>query len=168
MHIEMMNAKCIGLCKGRVRNVKSRVNDTNLSILMSMFFPKVTIQGKFKGETRLGESKLVSNGHVNITGNLISTSFKISGSLQQNNMVINEVQIARNEVKGMRTQATGLSNDEDLNALVLEFVNQNWEALYLQFFPQIKILFEPLLKDLANDFFAQIPYDVLMPLKYDN
>lgn len=82
-------------------------------------------------------------------------------------MIVDNLQIAKNEIKGMRTDAVGLSNDKDLNALVLEFVNQNWEALYLQFFPQMKILFEPLLVEFVNEFFGHVPYDTLMPLKYD-
>lgn len=82
-------------------------------------------------------------------------------------MIIDSVQIAKNDLKGMRIDAVGLSNDKDLNALMLEFVNQNWEALYMQFFPQIKVLFEPLLVELVNEFFAHVPYDVLMPLKYN-
>lgn len=68
MRIEMMNAKCDGLSRGRVKSVRSRMNDTSLVILLSIFFPKLDIQGDFKGETHLGEALLTSNGTVNITG----------------------------------------------------------------------------------------------------
>lgn len=68
MRIEMTNAKCNGLSRGRVRNVRSKVNDTSLMILLSIFFPKLEIQGGFNGETHLGEALVTSNGQVNITG----------------------------------------------------------------------------------------------------
>lgn len=69
----------------------------------------------------------------------------------------------RLDITNMKINATGLFPDPDLNNVALEFLNQYWEPVYRQAYPQTKATFAPIVVDAVNKIFGRVPFKRLMP-----
>lgn len=78
-------------------------------------------------------------------------------------MVIQVVNPMKVELNGFNAQLTGLFPDPDLNAFLVEFINQNWRALYQPFLTSTKMAWAPIFLGIANKIFKQVPYNILLP-----
>lgn len=66
-------------------------------------------------------------------------------------------------MKDFKADITGLLPDPDVNAFVLEFINQNWRSLSGILIGQTKAIWEPLHLDIINILFKKVPFRQLMP-----
>lgn len=80
-------------------------------------------------------------------------------------MIFKKFDLDNLQIRGMNINATGLFPDPDVNAFVLEFVNQYWESLYQQILPQLKSVWEPITLGSINKIFSRVPYRRLLPKK---
>lgn len=65
--LNVKNAKVIGMSGAEVQEVRSNLTDTNLDLEFDVRFPKVYMEGNYKGEGRFNEYKVKSRGFFNVT-----------------------------------------------------------------------------------------------------
>lgn len=46
--------------------------------------------------------------------------------------------------------------------VILDFINQYWRQLYTAMLPETMAIWEPIMLKLGNDFFAALPFDLLI------
>lgn len=99
----------------------------------------------------------------------ISGIWKLLGEIEsiqgEDYMIFKKFDLENLQIKGMSINATGLFPDPDVNAFVLEFVNQYWESLYQQILPQLKSVWEPITLGSINKIFGRVPFRRLLPKK---
>lgn len=97
----------------------------------------------------------------------ISCTCKILGNIQTINqtdyMLVKTFDVSGVDLKNFKVNMTGLLPDPDLNTFALEFINQNWKALYADVVVQTRAIWEPIFLSLINCFFERVPFEQLMP-----
>lgn len=61
------NTKVHGMSGAEVLEVRSNLTDTSLDLELDIRFPKVLMDGSYKGEGRINDYKLKSRGSFNVT-----------------------------------------------------------------------------------------------------
>lgn len=49
--------------------------------------------------------------------------------------------------------------------VILDFINQYWRQLYTAMLPETMAIWEPIMLKVGNDFFAALPFDLLITKK---
>lgn len=187
--MDIKNASTYGMSETKVRGVKSKVTDQDLNLDISIYHPHITLESDYQGEGKFNDFHVNSGGYVNVTMSKYSFSillqgiwnlmkifcflvdvkgvWKLRGSVESPHhgktyMKIKSFNVVP-KIKSMKFYATGLFPDPDLTQLAVEFLNQNWRFLLEQFFPITKRAWEPIVLEVANRIFDQIPYDDLLP-----
>ena len=65
--LNVKNSKTYGISQGKINAVRSIIDDKNLDIAIDVSFPKIFMQGLYKGEANFNEIKLSSKGSYNVT-----------------------------------------------------------------------------------------------------
>uniref|UniRef100_A0A336KV43 CSON011980 protein n=1 Tax=Culicoides sonorensis TaxID=179676 RepID=A0A336KV43_CULSO len=164
--INVTNTFVSGSSTGKVNLVRSKMNATNLLILFDLHIPLATIDTDYEGETQFNDLIVNSNGHAIVECYDVVVTFKFNGALEtigdQEFMIIQNAKIADMTMKKMKIKATGVVPDPDLNVVVLELLNEIWEDLFKQVFPNFKSEWDPIVLELINKFFGQVPFKLLM------
>lgn len=77
--------------------------------------------------------------------------------------MIKAFEVAELDIQKMNFNATGIFPEPELNAFVIEFVNQYWKSFYKQILPQARSMYEPIVLEAINKVFARVPFRRLMP-----
>lgn len=77
--------------------------------------------------------------------------------------MIRAFEVADLDIKTMQFNATGIFAEPELNAFVVEFVNQYWKSFYKQILPQARTMYEPIVLEAVNKIFGRVPFRRLMP-----
>lgn len=72
--LNIKNAKVIGMSGAEVKEVRSNLTETTLDLDLDVRFPKVYMEGNYKGSGRFNEYNVKSKGFFNVT---YSKSFKV-------------------------------------------------------------------------------------------
>lgn len=65
--LNMKNAIAVGISKGKVLNVRSKVNDHNIYLELDVLFNELQTSSDFNGGGRFRDFKVKSSGHANLT-----------------------------------------------------------------------------------------------------
>lgn len=60
------NASTHGLSKGEIKRVRSKINSSGMILDVEVFFPRLFIQAKYKGEGRYNDLVLNARGDITI------------------------------------------------------------------------------------------------------
>lgn len=164
LHIK--NSKTYGMSQAQIRDVRAGADDDSFRMDVDVRFPKLIVEGKFKGEGRFNNIKAVSKGYFNITFTEVTTTWKMSGRTTERNgeqyLLVEKFDMSP-EVGDMKIFATGLFADPGLNQFALDFVNQYWPSLYKEMLPETRKSWEPMMLDVVNKMFNRVPYRRLLP-----
>lgn len=181
----LKDVKTYGMSRGKVESVKSEFTDDEMTIQADLFFPKLFSTGSYKSNMTLNLFKLNSKGQYNITLKEVKAKWNIKGKLEKDDdgelyMKIYKFDILP-EANDMQISVSGLFPDEKLSELlkavwqlnpsnqnefsdkvVNDFFNQYWRLLYKEMIPETRKQWEPILLDIINKFFAQVPFRRLL------
>lgn len=65
--LNVKNAKVYGMSGAEVQDVRSNLTENSLDLELDVRFPKVFMEGNYKGEGRFNEYKVKSRGFFNVT-----------------------------------------------------------------------------------------------------
>lgn len=88
---------------------------------------------------------------------------KIKSINGQNFVAIHTAKITDVSLEDLKVDINGLFAEPDLDKFAVEFINQNWRALYEQLVPRAIGAWEPIYFSIAKSIFDKIPLDELMP-----
>uniref|UniRef100_A0A336KVT5 CSON001102 protein n=1 Tax=Culicoides sonorensis TaxID=179676 RepID=A0A336KVT5_CULSO len=163
----MKDAMSSGLTKGRVKAVRSKVNDNKMYLEIDVHFPKLRNSANYKGSGGYNDLKVNSAGTANVSHTSISSTWKMYGKIETVNgedyMMIKAFEVAKLDIKNMEFNATGIFPEPELNEFVVQFVNQYWSTFYHQLLPQARSMYEPIVLEAINKVFARVPFRRLMP-----
>lgn len=169
--LNIKNAKVIGMSGAEVKEVRSNLTDTSLDLDLDVRFPKVFMEGNYKGEGRFNEYKVKSRGFFNVTYSNVFIMWKMSAQLETRNgedyMKVQSVNIVP-AVGHMKVFATGIFPDPILNQLALDFINEYWPYYYQQMLPETRKSWEPILVNAVNQIFNRVPFRRLMSIEVTN
>lgn len=76
---------------------------------------------------------------------------------------IHTAKISDVSLENLKVDINGLFPEPELDQFAVEFVNQNWRALYEQLVPRAIGAWEPIYYNIAKKIFDQVPLNELMP-----
>uniref|UniRef100_A0A336LBX9 CSON007790 protein n=1 Tax=Culicoides sonorensis TaxID=179676 RepID=A0A336LBX9_CULSO len=167
MKLKIKNSLSKGVSKGQVRNVKSKITKDNFGVILDVAFPFLGGEGNYKGETRLNQIKVQSKGYFKLDVFKPSFKLKILGKIIKRNETeyvdIHTAKISDVSIDNLKVDINGLLPEPELDQFAVEFVNQNWRALYEQLVPRASGAWEPIYFNVTKTIFDQIPLNELMP-----
>ncbi|XP_063701013.1 uncharacterized protein LOC134831264 [Culicoides brevitarsis] len=163
----MKDALISGFSRSQVKNVRTKVNDRKMYIELDAKVPQIATEAMYKGSGGFNELRITSSGWMKVVMTKVTGTWKFLGEIEtidnEDYMIFKKFDLDNLQMKGMSINATGLFPDPDVNAFVLEFVNQYWETLYKQILPQVKSAWEPITLGYVNKIFGRIPFRRLFP-----
>ncbi|KAH8403283.1 hypothetical protein KR222_009691 [Zaprionus bogoriensis] len=163
--IAMRDVLIHGISEGIVDKVNFRQKNNRVRLEVISRHPQMLAEGAYKADIKLNDMKLTPKGNFNIT--LLDVSFRTRtlGELYERDGHT-YVRLTKLEIEptvgDMRIYANGLVPDPALNDVILDFVNQYWRTLYKAMLPETMAAWEPIMLKLGNDFFAALPFDLLL------
>lgn len=183
-NLDLKQVKTHGISAAKIHKVKSAFQETEMLMEVDVSFPSIFIEGLFKGEFSLGETKFKSKGDFNLTMKDVATVWNMKGNLTKINgeefMKITSFDMTPT-VGQMKIAANGLVKDKNLSKILktsiqnisLNFFiildelavgvfNTFWPTLYKELLPETRAYWEPILIDIVNNFFLSIPFNRLL------
>lgn len=176
------NTTVRGFGVSEVKHIRSMVNETSLHLDIAVFSPFLDMEGLYRGQGNLFGFQYKSKGYGNFSfgrslwcseffkrktfSEKVSAVWKMDGIVEERNgeKYVKIVKFdTRPKMKSAKIYATGLLPDPDLNELAIQFVNQVWDRLYEQMFPQTRQIWEPIFLNSINKIFGRVPFRRLMP-----
>ncbi|EDV94050.1 uncharacterized protein LOC6570070 [Drosophila grimshawi] len=163
--IAMRNVVVHGLSEGIIDKVDYRLKNNHVRLEMLSHIPQMLAEGAYKADIKLNDMKITPKGTFNITLTNVSMKSRSSGELYERDghtyLRLAKLE-AEPKVGDMRIYANGLVPDPALNDVILDFINQYWRQLYQAMLPETMAIWEPLMLKAGNDFFAALPFDLLV------
>ncbi|CAO1325938.1 unnamed protein product [Diamesa serratosioi] len=164
-NLDLKQVNTHGISAAKIHKVKSAFKGSEMLLEIDVSFPRIFIDGLFKGEFSLGETKFKSKGDFNLTMKDVATTWNMKGNLTNINgeyfMKINSFNMSPT-VGQMKIAANGLVEDKKLNQLAVGLFNTFWPTLYKEMLPETRAYWEPILIDIVNKFFLSIPFRKLL------
>lgn len=110
--------KMYGISRAQVREVHSEVTEDEMDLEVNLLFPRVFMEGNYKGEGRFNGIHINSKGYYNVTMRNVDITWKIAGALEENNgeqyMRIKSFNMAP-KIGDLKVYASGLMPDPALS-----------------------------------------------------
>lgn len=120
-NLDLKQVKTHGISAANIHKVKSAFQGTEMLMEVDVSFPSIFIEGLFKGEFSLGETKFKSKGDFNLTMKDVATVWNMKGNLTQMNgeqfMKIASYDMTPT-VGQMKIAANGLVKDKNLSKIL--------------------------------------------------
>ncbi|ALC38395.1 CG5867 [Drosophila busckii] len=163
--IAMRDVLVYGLSEGIVDKVDFRMRNKRVRLEMLSHVPQLWAEGAYKADIKLNDMKLTPKGSFNLTLTNVSMKTRALGELYEREghsyLRLSKLE-SEPKVGDMRLYASGLVPDPALNDVILNFINQYWQQLYQAMLPETVAIWEPLMLKVANDFFAALPFDLII------
>ncbi|XP_030561785.1 uncharacterized protein LOC115763385 [Drosophila novamexicana] len=163
--IAMRNVLVHGLSEGIVDKVDYRQKTNRVRMDMLSHVPQLLAEGAYKADIKLNDMKITPKGTFNITLTDVSMKTRALGELYERDghtyLRLTKLE-TEPKVGDMRIYANGLVPDPALNDVILDFINQYWQQLYQAMLPETMAIWEPILLKVGNDFFAALPFDLIV------
>ncbi|XP_034489415.1 uncharacterized protein LOC117793235 [Drosophila innubila] len=163
--IAMRNVEIHGLSEGIVDKVTYRQKDKRVRVELLSHVPQMLVEGNYKADIKLNDMKLTPKGTFNITLTDVSMKTRSLGELYERDghtyMRLTKLE-TEPTVGDMHIHANGLVPDPVLNDVILDFINQYWRQLYQAMLPETLAIWQPLMLKVGNDFFAALPFDLIV------
>lgn len=132
-NLDLKQVKTNGISNAKIHNVKSVFEGPEMLLQVDVSFPSIFIEGLFRGEFSLGETKFKSKGDFNLTMKDVATVWNMKGNLTQINgeefMKITSFDMSPT-VGQMKIAANGLAKDKNIS----KNFNSNNKNISLNFF----------------------------------
>jgi len=154
-----------GVSKAEIKDVRTEINDNNMSAELDVFVPRIHAEGLYKGSGKISSYKSNSKGLYNITLIDVASTIKLKGVFvtkngQQHLRIVNIDVIP--VIGDFKVDITGISPDPQLNQLRLDFINQYWPLIYRDIVPQTKDIWGPIVINRINAFLSRVPFQSLL------
>ena len=134
-NLDLKQVKTHGISKAKIHNVKSVFEGSEMLMEVGVSFPSIFIEGLFKGEFSLGETKFKSKGDFNLTMKDVATVWNMKGNLTNINgeefMKVTSFDMSPT-VGQMKIAANGLVKDKNLSK-VFNFSDHNTSLNFFTF-----------------------------------
>ncbi|XP_055903582.1 uncharacterized protein LOC129939561 [Eupeodes corollae] len=159
------NMNIYGISRIHVRDFISNFTENNFIVKLNATLPKIQASGQFKADVKFGGLRLVPKGLFNITIDNIKASILTDGAVQETE-VGRRVQLNKLDadisVGHARIAANGIFSDTNLNAMILNLVNENLPEIIRVGIPATRDQWAPIIVEHLNGFFAKVPIDKLI------
>lgn len=114
--------KTYGISRAQIKEVHSEVTEDEMDLEVKILFPRIFMEGNYKGEGRFNGIHINSKGYYNVTMSDIDITWKMSGALEENNgekyMRIKSFGMAP-KIGDLKVYASGLMPDPALSKYFL-------------------------------------------------
>ncbi|KAH8305486.1 hypothetical protein KR018_010864 [Drosophila ironensis] len=163
--IAMKNVVVHGLSEGIVDKVDFRLKNRRVRMEILSHVPQMFVEGAYKADIKLNDLKLNPKGTFNVTMTNVTMRARPHGELYDKDghtyLRLNKLE-TEPKIGDLRFYANGLVPDPALNDVILDFINQYWRQLYEAMLPETLATWQPLILKSSNDFFAALPFDMLL------
>ncbi|EDW25629.1 GL26314 [Drosophila persimilis] len=163
--IAMKNVVVHGLSEGIVDKVNFRLKNGQVRMEILSHVPQMLVEGAYKADIKLNDLKLTPKGTFNVTLTDVTMRARPTGELYERDghtyLRLTKLE-TEPKVGDLRFYANGLVPDPALNDVILDFINQYWRQLYQAMLPETLATWQPLILKSSNDFFAALPFDMLV------
>ncbi|XP_055852270.1 uncharacterized protein LOC129916393 [Episyrphus balteatus] len=162
------NMNIYGISRISVRDFLSNFTGNNFVINMNATLPRIQASGQFKADVKFGGLRLVPKGLFNITIDNIKANILTDGGIVDmeagRRIQLNKLD-ADISVGHARIAANGIFSDSNLNAMILNLVNENLPEIIRVGIPATRDQWAPIIVEHLNGFFAKVPIDKLISLE---
>ncbi|XP_030561953.1 uncharacterized protein LOC115763498 [Drosophila novamexicana] len=157
------NMEIYGISGLKVHNVASNFTDSGFVIKLGVELPQLKAGGYFKADVKFGGLRLVPKGPFNITIDDVKATILTDGHIEQlpsGNQRLSLHRLNANvNVGSARVLANGIFSDRNLNAMILNLVNENLPEITRVGIPATREQWAPILVEHINEFFAPVPIE---------
>ncbi|XP_073823047.1 protein takeout-like [Musca autumnalis] len=161
----LKNVKIVGLSNTMVDKTEFVRNGDKVKVTTYTRTPKLQVDGSYKAEVFINNNQMNSKGVFNVTISNINAKTETEGELYERDghtyLRITKFNIDPT-LGDMHVYATGLVADKALNDALVDLANQNWRQVYKSVIPETRSTWEPIFLKNANEFFAHLPFDLLL------
>lgn len=151
-----------GISEFKVNTFLSNFTEKAFIVKLSIEIPQIKANGQFKADVKFGGLRLVPKGPFNITIDNIRATILTDGLLENTEagrrLKLNRLN-ANVAVGDARIIANGIFSDRNLNAMILNLVNENLPEITRVGIPATREQWAPIFTTHINQFFANIPID---------
>lgn len=163
--VQVRNVRIFGISEGTVRKVDYRMDGDKVHMGLATQMPRLYIEGNYKADMMINELKMTPKGYFNVTMSDLVLSSESEGELYERDghtyLRLTKFNFEP-EIGDMQIYASNLVPDPALNAVILDFVNQNWRQVYKIMLPQTRSTWEPMFLRVMNAFFGAVPFDLFI------
>ncbi|XP_018786980.1 PREDICTED: uncharacterized protein LOC108967808 [Bactrocera latifrons] len=151
-----------GISEFKVNTFLSNFTEKTFIVKLSIEIPQIKANGQFKADVKFGGLRLVPKGPFNITIDNIRATILTDGLLENTEagrrLKLNRLN-ANVAVGDARIIANGIFSDRNLNAMILNLVNENLPEITRVGIPATREQWAPIFTTHINQFFANVPID---------
>ncbi|XP_053959783.1 uncharacterized protein LOC128864243 [Anastrepha ludens] len=151
-----------GISEFKVNTFLSNFTENSFIVKLSIQIPKIKANGQFKADVKFGGLRLVPKGPFNITIDNIRATILTDGVMEttEAGRRLKLQRLNANVAVGdARIIANGIFSDRNLNAMILNLVNENLPEITRVGIPATREQWAPIFITHINQFFANIPID---------
>lgn len=159
------NMNIYGISRIVIREFLSNFTGNNFIAKLNATLPRIQASGQFKADVKFGGLRLVPKGLFNITIDNIKASILTDGAVKDMDVgprvQLNKLD-AEISVGHARITANGIFSDSNLNAMILNLVNENLPEIIRIGIPATRDQWAPIFVEHLNGFFAKVPIEKLI------
>ncbi|EDW76644.2 uncharacterized protein Dwil_GK14554 [Drosophila willistoni] len=157
------NMEIYGISDIQVNSVNANFTDSGFVIKLGVELPQLKAGGHFKADVKFGGLRLVPKGPFNITIDNVKATILTDGHIEelpsgQQRLSLHRLN-ANVNIGNAQVIANGIFSDRNLNAMILNLVNENLPEITRVGIPATREQWAPILISHINDFFAQVPIE---------
>nr|NP_609627.1 uncharacterized protein Dmel_CG16820 [Drosophila melanogaster]AAF53272.2 uncharacterized protein Dmel_CG16820 [Drosophila melanogaster]AAL28264.1 GH15921p [Drosophila melanogaster] len=157
------NMEIYGISQLQVNSVAANFTDNGFIIKLGVELPQLKAGGHFKADVKFGGLRLVPKGPFNITIDNIKATILTDGHIEQlpsgqQRLSLHRLN-ANVNIGDAKVVANGIFSDRNLNAMILNLVNENLPEITRVGIPATREQWAPILIAHINEFFAKVPIE---------
>ncbi|EDX04892.1 uncharacterized protein LOC6732178 [Drosophila simulans] len=157
------NMEIYGISQLQVNSVGANFTDNGFIIKLGVELPQLKAGGHFKADVKFGGLRLVPKGPFNITIDNIKATILTDGHIEQlpsgqQRLSLHRLN-ANVNIGDAKVVANGIFSDRNLNAMILNLVNENLPEITRVGIPATREQWAPILIAHINEFFAKVPIE---------
>ncbi|XP_016998554.3 uncharacterized protein [Drosophila takahashii] len=157
------NMEIYGISQLQVNSVAANFTDSGFIIKLGVELPQLKAGGHFKADVKFGGLRLVPKGPFNITIDNIKATILTDGHIEQlpsgqQRLSLHRLN-ANVNIGDAKVVANGIFSDRNLNAMILNLVNENLPEITRVGIPATREQWAPILIAHINEFFAKVPIE---------
>ncbi|KAH8255414.1 hypothetical protein KR038_002749 [Drosophila bunnanda] len=157
------NMEIYGISQLQVNSVAANFTENGFIIKLGVELPQLKAGGHFKADVKFGGLRLVPKGPFNITIDNVKATILTDGHIEQlpsgqQRLSLHRLN-ANVNIGDAKVVANGIFSDRNLNAMILNLVNENLPEITRVGIPATREQWAPILIAHINEFFAKVPIE---------
>lgn len=159
----MTNITDIGLAEARFFDVRTHFHNDAFRLEIDAAIPKLYIEGGVFLNGSVSVFRVTGKGHFNISVEDVRATWDISGPVINDTWTIDHFRVAPS-IGTFKIYFDNLvEQSQEINDVVVNFVNEFWPALYRVMLPLTAEVWDPWLCKFPNKIFSKIPFSKIFP-----